>query len=258
MNQFRGYQTVERAFKIVELLASDGPLGVTDLATRIDMEKSGVSRMLKTLCRMGYAQQTAVRGQYQLGHRFLHIGQRYLSGDRLLREAQPVLRELSAKARASAHLAQAVRNRFVLISKVSSPERIQVASATGAPVAPHASALGKVLLAYMKESERALYLETPLPVFTDKTITSREELRNSLKLVRKRGYALEEGEECEGVGCVGAPILDSDGKCVAAISASGPLKGTHFALDDTHIKQVVEAAESISISLGYQAEKTAV
>ena len=141
------YQTVEKALKVLELLAAASPRGVSELAQAMQLEQSGVSRLLKMLAGLGYATQTGERGRYRLGPQVLYLGERYAQGNPLLRESATVLADLSQAARASAHLAiwsgQAVR----VLAKAPSPERIQVASTIGATSELHASALGKVLLA---------------------------------------------------------------------------------------------------------------
>jgi DNA-binding IclR family transcriptional regulator len=68
--------------------------------------------------------------------------------------------------------------------------------------------------------------------------------------VRRRGLALESEEEHPGVGCIGAPVRDSSGRWIAAVSASGPLRGTPFRLDAAHIAMVLETAQALSQRVG--------
>ena len=246
------YQTVERAFHVLEVLAADGPRGVTEMADELSFEKSCMSRLLKTLSGLGYVAQAERRGRYRLGPRVLFLGERYLQEDRLVQEAQQTLEELAQSARASAHLAAPVAKGFFILIKVPSPERIQVASSAGAAVVPHASALGRVLLAAMPEEERPRFLERPLPRYTEKTITSQKKLAAALAEVKQKGYALEAGEEHAGVGCIGAPVRDASGRWVAAVSVSGPQQGTPFQLDTAHVDLVLARADELSRRLGYR------
>lgn len=246
-----GYQTVERAFELLESLAG-GPRGVTELAVELGLEKSTVSRMLKTLAGLGYAVQPEKRGAYQLGPRVLYLADRYLDANRLIREARPVLERLALEARASAHLAREVGSQFLVVAKEASPELIQVASAVGGSCVPHASALGKVLLAGMKPALRMRWLQDPLQRFTEKTIVDRAALADEFELIERRGYALEAGEEHLGVGCIGAPVRDAGGRWIAALSISGPLRGTPFKLDREHIELLLAHARALSAALGYR------
>ena len=245
------YLSLEKALRILELLAERSPRRVTEITQELALEKSGVSRMLKTLAGWGYAAANGERGSYRLGARVLLLGERYLQSDRLVQEARPVLRDLALAARASAHLAVAVGRELLVVAKESSPERIQVETRVGGRAAPHASALGKVLVATASPKERAARLASPLPRFTDRTITDRRRLDRELADVRRRGYAFEIAEEHPGVGCIGAPVRDASGAWVAAVSVSGPLQGTPFRVDAAHARLAVEKAREISRRLGY-------
>lgn len=243
------YTSLGKGLQVLELLAADSPRGVGEIAQELGLEKSSVSRLLKALTRWGYVVQNIRRGQYQVGPRILALVERYSQGDRLLRVAQPVLRRLAEEARASAHLGVVAGEQMLVAAKEPSPETIQVASRVGGRVNPHASALGKVLLAGLADRERALFLRPPLARFTERTLTDPRRLAEVLAGVRRNGYALEAGEEHAGVGCIGAPVQGLGGRWVAAISASGPLKGTPFRMDARHRRLVVRAAADISARL---------
>src|SRR6476620_17987 len=99
------YLSIQKAFRILELLAAHSPRGVTEIAVELGLEKSSVSRLLKALSELGYALQSAQRGQYQVSPKILALAHRYLEDDRLVKGAQPILHELAHAARATAHLA---------------------------------------------------------------------------------------------------------------------------------------------------------
>jgi DNA-binding IclR family transcriptional regulator len=240
------YLSIQKAFRILELLASRSPRGVTEIAGELGLEKSSVSRLLKGLADLGYASPDERRGQYHGSARVLLLAQHYLEGDPLAREAQPVLRELAQAARASAHVAVLVAGDLVIVAKEGSPERIQVQTRVGGPTPLHASAMGKTLLAGLPEKDLAPRLAAPLERFTDSTITDPRKLRKSLDEIRARGYAFESEEEHPGVGCIGVPVRDPDGRWGAAMSIAGPLHGTPFKLDAAHLKLVTKAAAELS------------
>ena len=240
------YLSIRKAFRILELLAEESPRGVTEIASGLGLEKSGVSRLLKGLADLGYARADARRGQYNLGPRILRLARPYLEGDPLVREAQPLLRELARDAHASAHVAVIAEDDLVIVAKQPSPERIQVATWVGGGTSLHASAMGKILLASLPERELGRFLGRPLERFTDRTLTDPRRLRKELDEVRRRGYSLESEEEHPGVGCIGAPVRDSEGRWFAALSVAGPLQGTPFKLDRAHFKLVASAARKLS------------
>jgi IclR family transcriptional regulator, acetate operon repressor len=247
------YQSVERALRVLEDLADHGPRGVSELAAVLALDKSVVSRMMKTLNALGYVALAGQKGRYQLGPKILYLGRHFLSDNNLLVLARPILRDLAEEARATAVMAMPVGRHLLVLSKQPSPERLRAEIEIGNVLPPHASAIGKVLLAGMKPKERAPFLIRPLSRFTDATITDRARLDAALQQAAEAGYAVEIGEEDQGVGCIAAPVRDRSGHWIAAVSASGPLHGTQFAIDEHHIDLVMNAAAAISEQLGFRA-----
>jgi len=240
------YESLRKAFEVLELLAARSPRGVTEIAAALGMQKSGASRLLKALSGWGYVVQDLKRGQYTSGPRVLALAEHFVQSDQLLKVAQPVMRELAQATRASVHLGLVVADRMLVAAKEPSPETIQVQSRVGGAIIPHASALGKVLLAGMGDPDRAPFLKAPLARFTEHTVVELRRLSRMLDEVRKRGYALESGEEHAGVGCIGVPIVGRAERWVAALSVSGPLSGTPFRLDARHRTLALQAGSEIS------------
>ncbi len=240
------YLSIEKAFRVLELLAARGTLGVTEIADDLGLKKSSVSRLLKALAELGYAEQTAQRGQYRMSPRILMLARSFLEDDRLAKEAKDILRDLALTLRASAHLAVLAGGDLVIVAKEPSPERIQVTTRVGGRTPLHASALGKVLLASLPEVEREAIVGDSLTRFTEKTITDLRKLHKALDHVQQQGYAVELEEEHAGVGCIGAPVRNAQGRWIAAISVAGPLQGTPFKIDDHSQQFVVEKAQELS------------
>lgn len=240
------FLSIEKAFRILEILSAHSPLGVSEIADELGLKKSSVSRLLKALAELGYAEVTAQRGQYRMGPRILVLAKGYLEDDRLVKEAQPVLHELALTLRASAHLAVLAGDDLVIVAKEPSPEPIQVITRVGGRTPLHASALGKVLLADLPEKKRMALLGHNLIRYTEKTITDLRKLQKALDEIRERGFAVELEEEHVGVGCIGAPVRNALGRWVAAISVAGPLHGTPFQINAAHQQLVVEKAAELS------------
>jgi DNA-binding IclR family transcriptional regulator len=240
------YLSLQKGFRIMELLAERAPRSVSEIATELNLEKSNTSRLLKSLAELGYASQTARRGVYQLSPRVLKLAGGYLTGEQLLIEAQPVLKKLALAVRASAHLGLLVDEQAIVVAKAPSPERLQVSTHVGGQIPLHASALGKVLLASRDDEFLDQILKRPLKSFTPKTITSRAALREAVEEVRRCGHVFESGEEHAGIGCIGVPVQNDSGQWIAAISVAGPLQGTPFKLDQTHLALVRQHAEELS------------
>jgi DNA-binding IclR family transcriptional regulator len=248
------YESLRKAFEVLELLAARSPRGVTEIAAALGIQKSGASRLLKALSGWGYVVQDLKRGQYTSGPRVLALAEHYVQGDHLLKIAQPVMRELAQSTRASIHLGLVVADRMLVTAKESSPETIQVQSRVGGAIVPHASALGKVLLAGLGDKERAPFLKGPFVRFTENTVVEPRRIERMIQEVRRRGYALEAGEEHAGVGCIGVPIVGRGERWVAALSVSGPLSGTPFRLDARHRGLALQAGSEISRRLAMPAD----
>ena len=86
------YESLRRAFEVLELLATRSPRGVTEIAEALGMQKSGASRLLKALSGWGYVVQDLKRGQYQSGPRVIALAEHHVHGDQLLRVSPPLMR----------------------------------------------------------------------------------------------------------------------------------------------------------------------
>jgi DNA-binding IclR family transcriptional regulator len=107
------------------------------------------------------------------------------------------------------------------VAKVSNPGAFPVHTRVGAQLEPYCSGLGKVLLAALPDEEvERFILEGALVALTPYTITTAAALRSELNLVRKRGYALDDREHQANMRCIAVPVLDGEGRAVAALSAT--------------------------------------
>ena len=248
------YESLRKAFEALELLAARSPRGVTEIAAALGIQKSGASRLLKALSGWGYVVQDLQRGQYRSGPRVLTLAEHFVQSDHLLQIARPVMHDLALSTRASVHLGLVAADRMLVAAKEASPETIQVQSRVGGAIIPHASALGKVLLAGLGDKERAPFLKGPLARFTEHTVVEPRRIAQMIQDVRRRGYALESGEEHAGVGCIGVPIVGRADRWVAALSVSGPLSGTPFRLNARHRGLALQAGSEISRRLAMPAD----
>ncbi len=245
-----GVKTLEKALRLLETLARRQPVGVTSLARELGVPKSQVSRFLKTLAQLGYAAKLPGDRRFVLGQKARELARVAGTPRELIARAAKPLENLAREAQASAHLAILEGRDVLIVAKADSPARLQLTSSVGQRSQPHCSALGKVLLAGLPDEERKIFLENyPFQVFTPHTITKREDMEKILKSVQRKGYAEENEEEHLGVGCLAAPILDGAGQIIAALSISGPLVGTPFAVDRANTKRIVKYATALTNDL---------
>src|SRR5699024_7995225 len=110
---------------------------------------------------------------------------------------------------------------------------------------------GKVLLAYGDEDDLEIVLKRGLEKRAKNTITTEEQLKNELKTIKKRGYALSRDEILEGVTSIAAPVRDYTGKVVAAITVAGPNQRISNNMIPVYVKKIVDASKEASERLGY-------
>jgi IclR family acetate operon transcriptional repressor len=143
------------------------------------------------------------------------------------------------------NLAVLDRRHIVYVHQVESERAVRAFNRTGNRVLAHASAAGKALLAWQPEATIATLLDGGLAQLTPATITAPERFAEYLAEVRRRGYALDLGEQDEDVVCVAAPIGSPGGRPLAALSLSGPASRMRRAqLGDTGT-EVARAAAAV-------------
>lgn len=251
-------RSVDKALGLLEAL-SEFPrgVGVTELADRLGLYKSTAHRLLGTMMRRGYVEQSADTGKYKLGYTVADLGMRLLASIDLRGEALPYLRELADRTGEVAHLALLDGRDVVYIEKVDSASTIRMHSRVGMRVYAHATGLGKAMLAAMPEAESAAFIQRyGLPQLTDRTITDADQLVRSFQKIRETGCAVAIEENELGICCVAAPIFGSDARVVAACSVSGPCSRMDRAKIISIVPWVREASEKISGRLGFRSHAT--
>ena len=246
--------SVERVGQVLDLYTAETPeWGVTQVAARLGVSKSSAHALLSTLGHMGLLHRTP-EGRYGLGWRFVALSKVLLEGTPITRTARPVMERLVHEYGETVHLAALECGRVIYLEKLQGNRAVRVEmTGVGAELWAHASALGKVLLSYLPESEvRASLAWRGLPGFMPGTITDVEELLPMLAQVRAQGHAYDIEEYAPELCCVAAPIFNHAGVVVAALSFSVP--AYRFSESRSSYRAAIqEAAFEISERLGYSA-----
>ena len=245
--------SLDKALLILELLIDQGrDLSITEICQKLRMVKGTVHRVLATLVVRKFIRQNSKTKMYGLGVRTLEIGIDS-KRERFLRIAMaPFLMELYERCGETVNAAVWEYNGIRYIYRLESEELLRISTAAGARFAGYCAATGKILLSYFSNEDiRQIYsLNNSLKKYTQNTITSVDKLIQEIEQVRVRKVAIDDEEALVGVYCVGAPILNSKGECVAAISISAPKNRVTAETSDTLANLVSEAAAKISSSLG--------
>lgn len=212
-------QTVQRAITLIRRSA-EHPLSLTEAAELLGVHKSTALRILQTLESARFVRKTGA-GTYILGSGLIELSEHALGSMELRQFAAEHLRRLQRQTGHTVHLAQLTGDEIIYIDKVDSAafDAVKLPSRVGGAVSIYASALGKVILADLPREERdRLLSHVVFERFTDTTFADRESLEAELARVGERGWATDNGEHDTYVVCVGAPIRDSRGQVIAAVS----------------------------------------
>jgi IclR family transcriptional regulator, KDG regulon repressor len=247
-------QVLDRALGILDLLAGENSeLGPSEVSERTGLHKSTVHRLLQVLERHRLIEKLALNGKYRLGLRLFELGSKAMAQFDLRERAQPYLKRLVLETGETAHICILDGDRMLSIANVESLRTLRTPSTVGHRTPLHCTSVGKTLLAFVPEDEQIdLINQCELTDYTRHTITKPARLKAELKLIRQRGYALDDEEIEEGLRCVGAPVMDHSGRVVAAMSIAGPA----FRLTEDRIpavaRSVIQAASELSVELGYK------
>jgi DNA-binding IclR family transcriptional regulator len=243
---------LEKGLMILEKLArSEELLRITDIHEQMGIPKTSVFMILSTLETMEYIEKVD-DNRYRLTMKIYNIGNEILAKYDIRGIARPFMEKLADQLRFTVHLAVLSSGRAVYIEKVNGPAFVQFGTRIGQTMPLHSSAVGKVLAAYLDEESLDEIIEAnPLIRATENTITSPEVFKKFLIYVRETGYAIEDEEGEIGVRCVGAPIFNSKGKVVAAVSVTGVRNDLHSAQFHEIGSTVKDYGMLISEQFGY-------
>jgi len=247
----KSLESVDRVVRILRVLESEDPITLAEVARRSDLSEPTALRYLSSLCAHGLAERTP-SSRYRLGWELFRLGGEALAL-RVPRDvALPIMEQLRKQFNETVNLAFRERDDLVLVETLHSRRSLKQVNEVGQRDPWHASALGKAMLAFMPDAERAALLDrVGLRRLTPQTIVDCRALENELAEIRKRGYAIDNHEVEDDIMCVGAAVLGPNGVPSYAISVSFP---SHRAEDDllkSAGSALVGAAENLRRLFGH-------
>ena len=213
-------QSIDRAFGVLRALAA-GPAGVTDIADRVGLPKSTVSRMLSTLEELGAVEQVSVGGEYRIGWAMIELAAAARPGRSLISLARPHLVELARVTGEAAGISIPDGTDMLYLDQLTPNSELQVRDWTGHRIPMHAVPSGHVVLASDAPLAANVAAGT-LQRFTPHTITKGSALLKRLDLVRRDGYAWALEEFADDMNSVAAAVRDAEGRVIAALHVYGP------------------------------------
>src|SRR5215471_10992705 len=237
--------SAQRSLAILDVLAGESSLGTNEIARRLGASPSTTSRQLATLVEAGLVEHVPATGRYRLGIRLVALATSVLSRLDVRAIARPHLEELAGQVGETATLSVPGDPDAITVDVVRSPRYIQDGSQLGRPSIAHATAAGKVMLAF--DSVR------PSPVlqsYTPRTITDPGQLEAEVERVRRRGWADAFEEREIGLNAIAAPVWASDGALAGIISLQGPIPRFGRAPARAALPVLRDRAAVISAELG--------
>jgi IclR family transcriptional regulator, pca regulon regulatory protein len=232
-------------------------LGIADIADELGMSRSTTHRYVITLVALGYLEQGASR-KYRLGLRVTNLGMSALNSTGLREHAHPYLEELRQRSSYTTSLAVLDGSDIVYVDRARSFRRgqgkIDLDLHPGSRLPAYATAMGKILLAFLPEADqRELLGSMRLTKRGPNTITSKKALRDELDEVSEEGFAVNDEELAADLFAIAAPVRNEAREVVAAINVAAP--GSVISLEgmlDALSPHLLSTADRISARLGYR------
>jgi DNA-binding IclR family transcriptional regulator len=245
-----GVQSVDRALRILEILARSGESGVTEIAGALEVHKSTAFRLVATLEQHGLVEQVEGRGKYRLGVGLLRLAGATSARLDVVQEARPLCKQLATATGETVNLATLSGHSALYLDQVAGPSALQPHNWVGQHIPLHATSNGKVLLAWLGDVELKDLLGR-LPAYTGLTITNKAALRKQLEVVREQGYAVAVDELEVGLTAIATPVRNAHGDVICSMSVSGPTFRLPPERVDVVLPLLIEASDELSHRLGW-------
>ena len=255
--QPRGRYYVEALGRGLALLdcfiADPGPHSLIELSRRVRLGLPTTLRLIRTLEEAGYVRQAADTKRYRLSWKMLQLQDVTSSILDYADLARPHLEELAETVGETTGMAVLDGAELRLAIRVSSTRIISANMPPGSLFPPHATAMGKVLLAGLEPAVvRELAARRPFARFTATTITCVDDLLRELPVIAEQGYASSNQEWEPGLRSLAAPVSTRDGRVVAAVCIVVVRPDlTIQQMEHDFLPALRQSAAAISAELGY-------
>jgi DNA-binding IclR family transcriptional regulator len=214
--------SLEKGIKVLELLAENQELTVTNVADQLGFNRASSHRFLATLRELGYVEKNS-DSRYQLTFKVLELGMKVANRFEIRQVARPFMQELASLYNENINLGYWDGRAIVHLDKILSQEILRTDPGIGTIAPAYCTGLGKSILAFLPQEELDTYLDsTELLAFAPRTITTIEKLVTELEKTRAKGFSVDNEELSLGLRCVAAPVFDYSGYPQYALSVSGP------------------------------------
>ena len=243
-------QSVVITGQIIEALAAAGqPMRLTALASQLGEPKAKMHRHLSTLKHLGFVDQDAKTETYRLGLKLVYIGQSAIDQFDLRRLAEPYMSRLRDLTRQTIVLSTPANGDAIVNAVVESPNLVTISVRLGYRLPAHASAQGRLNLAFAPAAVQQRILARKLQAFTPRTLVDPAMMRERLVQIRRELFDVSMDETLLGISAVAAPILNFDNELVGAIAIVGTTQDVHEPVDPEQLKLLRACTKAISMRL---------
>jgi len=245
---------VQRAVRLIRHIADGNPVvNMSETAKLLKINRTTLLRLLHTLEVEGFVERRPSGDGYQVGLSFLGVAARALFSQDMVQASIPILTRLAENLQLSSHFGILDGTEILYLVRRTPNTPLASNVRVGSRLPAHATTMGRVILAFMTESEiDGLYKDKTLERFSERTVTSLSALHRQAASDREAGIAWSDAFFENNISSAAVPVLDFAGSPVGAINVSGPV--STFA--DPQRRQIIgdelkRAGHEISSRLGW-------
>jgi IclR family transcriptional regulator, KDG regulon repressor len=245
---------IDRAAQILDTFGFDHQeLSVSEIGAKTGLHRSTAHRILMALEYNDLIKQNPDTGKYHLGIKLFKLGHQAVSQLSLREICRPFLMRIMNETQETVHLAVLDDDQVLYLDKVEGPHALRMPSRVGRHIPTYCTSLGKAMLSCLDDHEvKNIFRSRVLRSYTVNTVKTLDRLLTELRVIRRRGYSVDNEEIEIGLRCVGAPLKDHTGGMVGAISTAAPSARLVAQKIPSVGRLVMAVAAEISAQLGYE------
>ena len=249
-------KSLEKIIKILDYLSDvKRDVGITELSLELNLPKSTVHRILKSLLSYSLVDQERDTSKYRLGLRIIEYSNSFYNSFDFRQIAKPFLKKICSETGLTTFLTAWYNGRSICIDSIA-PSRnanTHLFVEIGKEMPFHSAASAKILLAHQpSEDIKRIINEKTLPKYTSKTIINPKKLEEHLSEIRHKGFSICNEELEEGIKAISVPVKNINKDAIASITITGLSKRISSSNINKFIKILVNSAQELSGMLGYK------
>ncbi len=240
---------VARVMRLLSAVSENsGQLSVAELAVATELPKPTVHRLCQQLESGGYFLRDPGSKRYGVGYRLWSLGLNVVNAG-FQPERRAILQKLVNEIGETCNLSMRLHDQSIYVDRVESRWPLRLNLEPGSMVPLHCTASGKLFLTAMIRARRQkLLVITGMPAHTPNTITDPDRMEREIKLIKERGYSIDDEEFIEGLVALAVPVLNAQGQIVAGIACHGPKPRLSMEAALSHLPLLREAAENMRMT----------